>query len=163
MGKPSVAHLAMRELLTRLESWHAWVVAEEMKVAGHRIDFVVEMEWQGVTRRLGVDVNGDRWHRWKKIVDCDRVKLDRVFGPDSDTLVLGVWWSRLQSSPASVEEGILTGLMHGRLVWWDWAVPIESLHPVSGRRVASLVAAGPEPGWRPTSRGSGSSGETRGR
>lgn len=145
MGKPSVAHLAMRELLTRLSSWHGWTVIEEEKVAGHRIDFVVSMPYRGEMRRLGVDVNGDRWHRWQKIVDCDRVKLNRVFGPDSDVLVLGVWWSRLQERPESVEHAILTGLMHRRLAWWDWAVPVESLHPVSGREARSRVAVGSAP------------------
>src|SRR6478609_2954187 len=92
MGQPSVAHVAMRELLTR----KMFPFVEEEKIAGHRIDFVIPTHWG----RLGVDVNGDRWHSWGKIMDCDRLKLNRVF--EAEACVLGVWWSRLQRSPEQV-------------------------------------------------------------
>ena len=140
MGKPSPAHLRMRELLTEMRSPSGlgFLVHEEVKVAGHRIDFVVE-DWRG--NALGVDVNGDRWHRWEKVRLCDVKKLSRVFAPGVEPLVLGVWWSRLQRSPESVEQAVWLGLGLSRLAWWDWAVTFEEMGPVSGPRAASLVVA----------------------
>jgi hypothetical protein len=122
----------MRELLTDM----GLRFAEEEKVAGHRIDFVVTRFGEPA---LGVDVNGDRWHRWKKIRECDRVKLDRVFAPGVEPLVLGVWWSRLQRSPESVVDAIRLGRDQHRLAWWDWAVRFDEMSPASGQRAASLV------------------------
>jgi hypothetical protein len=139
MGGPSPAHVRMRELLTSAQvAGNSLLVWEEVKVAGHRIDFVVE---DCLGRSLGVDVNGDRWHRWEKIRQCDRVKLDRVFAPGVEPLVLGVWWSRLQRSPECVGHAILLGLGLNRLAWWDWAVTFEEMTPTSGARAASLVVA----------------------
>lgn len=140
MGQPSPAHVAMRELLTSMKvQGNPLLVWEEVKVRGHRIDFVVEDCLNGA---LGVDVNGDRWHRWEKVRLCDVKKLARVFDEGVQPLVLGVWWSRLQRSPESVEQAVHLGLRTGRLAWWDWAVTAAEMEMMvggSGRRAQSLV------------------------
>lgn len=107
---------------------------EQERVAGHKIDFVVE--WNG--SRVCVDTNGDRWHRWEKIVQSDRTKLDRVLA--AGELPLGVWWSVLQRSPDEVLEAIRWTHRHRRLYWWHWAVPIESLR--QSEQAKSLLRRG---------------------
>lgn len=136
MGRPSPAHLAMRDLLATIPNV---TVTEETKVAGHRIDFVVTNRYGD---SLGVDVNGDRWHRWAKVRECDRVKLNRVFAPSVRPCVLGVWWSRLQRSPEFVRQAVIDGVIESRLAWWDWAVRVDELDEAPSRRVQSLLRPG---------------------
>lgn len=130
MSKRTPPEEAMATLLRRA----GLPFVEQARVSGHRIDFVVV---SGGSPLL-VDTNGDRWHHWSKIVESDRVKLDRMLA--AGWLPLGVWWSRLERSPDEVLEGIRWSFRHDRLAWWDWAVPIESLQ--HSARAKSLVRRG---------------------
>jgi hypothetical protein len=70
--KPNRVEQRMEDLLVG-----AGVLFErQRKWAGHRIDCTL----LGPVPPVLVDVNGEWWHAWAKIVDCDRVKLNRVFG-----------------------------------------------------------------------------------
>lgn len=147
-GDPSPAHVLMRQ---RLTEW-GWSFVEEERVAGHRIDFVVE-------GRLGVDVNGDHWHRWPKIVACDRKKLGRVFAANGP-IVLGVWYSRLVRDPEGVRQAVDLAFREGRLAFWDWAVPVDTVRVDARPRIKeALGGAGnavqdhPLRGGRPTEPG----------
>lgn len=121
-GKKPPTEIRMAELLTE-----AGIEFEEQgKFAGHRIDFLLEpLDRSRVP--VCLDVNGDRWHSWQKIVDCDRKKLNRVL--EAGGLPLGVWWSRLQRSEQEVASGIGSAIRWGRLPWWDWRVEPVSLSP----------------------------------
>ena len=119
----------MRKILLRM----GVEFTEQERVAGHRIDFVL----RGRRGLVLVDPNGDRWHRWQKIVDCDRKKLNRVIA--AGALPMGVWWSRIQKEPQGVADAIVYAVEAGRLRFWDWAVPVGSLDRAEGRRVARLV------------------------
>ncbi|AMM44348.1 HNH endonuclease [Arthrobacter phage Kitkat] len=114
--------------------------SEQEKVGGHKIDFVAHFP----SRDLLIDVNGDRWHHWMKIVDCDRIKLDRVIATHNRPFA--VWWSRLQKDPAAVLAAILH-MGFGEqdpdfLPWWDWAVDVDSLTPENATWIRDLLAAG---------------------
>jgi hypothetical protein len=106
----------------------------QLKWAGHRVDFTV---FPPTIDPLLVDVNGDHWHSWSKIVECDRVKLNRVFG--AGHVVLGVWWSRLQQDRGSVRDAIWLAAVERRLAWWDWKVPIGRLDVDVQTRVRTLL------------------------
>lgn len=106
------------EALARLLTDAGLPFAEQQKMAGHRIDFLVD-GW------MLLDVSGDRWHSWKKIVDCDRLKLERV--GRAGLVPCGLWWSRLQRSPDQVAEAVRAYLGGARWRWWDWRVGVEEL------------------------------------
>jgi very-short-patch-repair endonuclease len=129
--KPNRAEERMADLLIG-----AGVLFErQRKWAGHRIDFTL----LGPVPPVLVDVNGEWWHAWAKIVDCDRVKLNRVFG--AGLLVLGVWSQRLEHDLAGVWDAISLA-ERGRLAFWDWNVPIGSLDEGVARIVRSRLAEG---------------------
>jgi hypothetical protein len=107
---------------------------EQFEFAGHKIDFGVEID--GLTVLL--DVNGDRWHRWQKIIECDRVKLDRVLAAGG--FPVGVWRSRmLEHGPSTVLQTVAVSAAQRRIPWWDWAVPISSLQEEA--RVRALLGS----------------------
>jgi hypothetical protein len=114
--------------------------SEQEKVGGHKIDFVAHFP----SRDLLIDVNGDRWHHWRKIVDCDRIKLDRVIATHSRPFA--VWWSRLQKNPTEVLAAIIhmgyTEIDPDFLPWWDWAVDIDTLAPDNAAWIRELLSMG---------------------
>jgi very-short-patch-repair endonuclease len=103
--------------------------------AGHRIDFTL---YGDATRPVLLDVNGEWWHAWDKIVACDRVKLNRVFG--AGLTVLGVWSNRLRLDLQSVWEGI-EAAREGRLAFWDWNVAVGSLDDGVARIVRGMLTS----------------------
>lgn len=109
-----------------------FVYEEQGLFAGHRIDFLV----QSARGEVCLDANGDRWHRWKKIVDCDRLKLDRVLFAGG--LPCGIWWSRMQKDPARAEAMIVAAVKEGILLEWDWAVKPETLAPVARQAMEAV-------------------------
>jgi len=119
VSRRSPAELALREILVEM----GLGFEEERKFAGHAIDFFVASESGPVL----VEANGDRWHRWEKIRQCDAKKLNRVLAAGG--LPLGIWWTRLQREPAVVAEAIEIAVKSRRLVLWDWAVKPEELGP----------------------------------
>lgn len=125
---------AMSELLDRAGIGYT----EQERTAGHRIDFTLHP----AGRRILLDVNGDGWHRWRKIVDCDRVKIVRVL--DAGNCPWAVWWSRLQRNPAQVEAAVraMATSNHQFLPWWDWAVEIDSLPDRAAETARLLLARG---------------------
>lgn len=108
---------------------------EQLPFAGHKIDFTVYLN----DRAVLLDVNGDRWHRWQKIVDCDRKKLNRML--EAGGIPLAAWWSRVKKEPDAVLAAIVLA-SHGRLAYWDWAVDLDSLSPVASERAKAALGEG---------------------
>jgi hypothetical protein len=124
----------MAELLTSL----AVSFTTETKFANHRIDFTLEAEDGSLVLW---DVNGDWWHSKAKIVQCDRVKIERVVAAGG--LPLGVFWTRLSGSPESVATAVRRSLREPRVLpWWDWKVPIEALSLPAQRTIRAALSAG---------------------
>jgi hypothetical protein len=102
---------------------------------GHRIDFLIDAGSHVVL----AEPNGDRWHRWSKIVDCDRKKLNRVLSGPMPAVPLGIWWSRLQRDPHRVLDAVTAAIVAQRLCWWDWAVKIDSLDAEPRLRLQAMM------------------------
>lgn len=133
----SPAEVQMRSMLEGLGVPYQ----EQRKVAGHSIDFVIDVG----THLVLIDPNGDRWHRWSKVRACDHVKLNRVLGadplrtPEKPCIPLGVWWSRIQKDPASVIDGIDLAIRYREMAFWDWAVDVDLLEPIARRNLMEVL------------------------
>lgn len=128
-----MARTYAEELLAGLLEERGLFFSEQEKFAGHKIDFILHFD----DRDVLLDVNGDRWHHWTKIVDCDRIKLNRVL--EAGGTPTAVWLSRLQKDPTPTLDAIAAlGAGPERLPWWDWAVDPRSLSEMSQKRL-SLV------------------------
>lgn len=134
MTTTTTARTYAEELLAGLLEQRGIQFSEQQEFAGHKIDFTLHFP----DRDVQLDVNGDRWHHWKKIVDCDRVKLNRVLNKGG--VPVAVWLSRLQKDPSSTLD-TLAALGAGplRLPWWDWAVNPRSLTPENHEWVDHLL------------------------
>lgn len=134
---PESKRTPAEEDLARLLTERGLRFWEQKKIAGHKIDFIVRVG----NRVIQLDINGDRWHHWQKIIDCDRIKIERVLA--AGEIPLTVWWSRLKKDPEGVMD-TLEGLAHGeaRMPWWDWAVELDSLTPTAERRARKLLQKG---------------------
>lgn len=106
---------------------------EERKFAGHAIDFFVSSGRGPVL----VEANGDRWHRWEKIRQCDLKKLNRVLVAGG--CPVGIWWSRIQKEPDFVGEAIEVAVKSRRLLFWDWAVSPEELSSKAQGELSRLL------------------------
>lgn len=132
MGRTKPEETFAKLLDNRLRSY-----LEQEKLGGHRIDFLVQFPQRDVL----VDINGDWWHAKPKIIDCDRVKLNRVLA--AGFVPFAVFYSRLQKDPLGVVRTV-EDLAGGpeRLPWWDWNVDIDSLDPANRDRVRLLLERG---------------------